>query len=84
MNTRKGTNRNQRTNEPRFSFAREWLDFIRQLPDNDQTALYTAILHYGLGGKEPQNLTGVAADYFADTIRPDLDKQLKSRKRVLL
>lgn len=69
--------------EPRFSFAREWLDFIRQLPNNEQTELYTAIFRYGLGGEIPQNLTGAAADYFANVIRPDLDKQLKTKKRVL-
>ena len=82
MITRKGTNSSQQTNEPRYNFERDWLVFISELSGNEQLQMFRAIADYGLFGREPENLTGAAADYFANVIRPNLDRQLKTGKRI--
>lgn len=70
---------NPANNEPRFNFSRDWLVFMCDLTGDEQLRLFRAIADYGLNGREPENLTGAAADYFANVIRPNLDRQLKRK-----
>lgn len=65
--------------EPRFNFSRNWLLFMCDLTGDEQLRLFRAIADYGLYGREPENLTCAVADYFANVIRPNLDRQLKRK-----
>ena len=65
--------------EPRFNFSRDWLLFMCDITGDEQLRLFRAIADYGLYGREHENLTGAVADYFANVIRPNLDRQLKRK-----
>lgn len=61
-----------------FKFSIEWLaECERQSTTEQNTALYYAIVFYGLGEKEPQGLSPEAMEYFNREIRPELDRQHK-------
>lgn len=79
------SNRNNGTNRVThrlFYWCKTWLTFVEALPSKEeQAALFRAISQYGLYEIIPTDLTGAAADYFANEIRPELDRQHKRDKK---
>lgn len=59
-----------------FKFNIEWLEECERQPTKEQnSALYYAIVFYGLNEIEPQGLTPEVLEYFNNEIRPELDRQ---------
>lgn len=75
---RKRTNREQ--NAPKFRWHAKWMEYSQSIPQDRQLTLFNAITRYGLYEIEPTDLTGETARYFAEEIRPELDRQHKRRK----